>query len=658
MTGCAHGQFRVGPADDPDRYMVGATVAAGAEGILFRGSTSRAGVEADVAVKMLQPRLLPRVDQWHKVWDDQVHLLRSLQTPGVVAVREGFLGALPHPPGEAGDDRTLYLVMNWVDGEPLDEWVRRRPDRDPFDALNLLLGVATALDLMHSGHFTRAPIVHRDVKPANILVTDQGTVLVDFGLTRALPDGPRLSGVTGTAGYLAPEATDVGEYTPATDRYALGAVGYFVFTGTEPPQSHQPDVLRASLAAVPALADQPEAVDHLMAMLDEDPSARPHPLSNWVAQIRRSTLGDPVELPATGAFVPGPAPGAQAPPELQGKLSTLAETLIALENNPDLGFVRAQAPTPGPTGEAARRITAALDEIWLRYPGVEGGGDARDGEAAPELMADLQQQTEQVAAEAGAFARAALEALSRLEAADAALAELRRRAEAVASVADRGISAAFQSVTDAETALAQDLSSTGLAEELDRVAADARRCVEHVEKACTTLPDRLQDARSELAGIEKLIATGAEAYASATEKILVPVGLRTPLDPACLHGEDPALRPWLVRIEGHVGAAQWRIADEELHKWGWAASDLRAQASDICEANAAPVAARNELRGLLAVYLAMAGTMGLAEDPVLCQLHEEACDALYVAPCDLAGADRAVRIYVEAVNGKPPEEGP
>lgn len=103
--------------------------------------------------------------------------------------------------------------MNWVDGEPLDEWVRRRPDRDPYETLN---GT-------HSGHFTRAPVVHRDVKPTNILVTANGTVLVDFGLTRALPDGARLSGINGTVGYLAPEATDQGIYTPAIDRYALGA---------------------------------------------------------------------------------------------------------------------------------------------------------------------------------------------------------------------------------------------------------------------------------------------------------------------------------------------------------------------------------------------------------------------------------------------------
>jgi hypothetical protein len=211
--------------------------------------------------------------------------------------------------GEAGEGQTLYLVMNWVEGEPLDEWVRRRPDRDPFDALKLLLGVASALDLMHSGRATGGiPVVHRDVKPSNIVVTDDGTVLVDFGLTRGLPDGQRLSAVMGTPGYLAPEATEAGIYTPATDRYALGAVAYFVLTGSEPPASHQPKALRTSLMAVPALANRPEAVDHLMAMLDAEPTCRPTVLTNWVGQLRRSSLAASPDVLAPEAPKRNPQP--------------------------------------------------------------------------------------------------------------------------------------------------------------------------------------------------------------------------------------------------------------------------------------------------------------------------------------------------------------
>ena len=289
--------LRIGPRTDPDRYRLGSAVGSGAEGILYRGSiTTTTGMELDVAIKMLQPGLLPFVDEWHARWSEQVELLRSLQIPGVVQVRDGFLGPLPHAPGHAGDVETLYLVMNWVAGETLDEWIRRRPDCDRLDVLKRLVPVGAALDLMHSGRATRGiPVVHRDIKPSNILVDEEDAVLVDFGLTRGAPKGRRTSGVAGTPGYLAPEALADGVYTPATDRYALGAVAYFVLTGSEPPTSYQPEQMRAALASLEPLSDRPETVGHLMKMLDADPDARPAMLANWLAQLRRSSLAELAE---------------------------------------------------------------------------------------------------------------------------------------------------------------------------------------------------------------------------------------------------------------------------------------------------------------------------------------------------------------------------
>ena len=124
---------------------------------------------------------MAQVDEWHDRWSEQVELLRSLQVPGVVRVRDGFVGPLPHPPGDVGEGRTLYLVMNWVEGETLDEWVCRRPQAEAFEDLKVLLPVAAALDLMHSGRATSGvAVVHRDVKPSNIVITDEGSVLVDF----------------------------------------------------------------------------------------------------------------------------------------------------------------------------------------------------------------------------------------------------------------------------------------------------------------------------------------------------------------------------------------------------------------------------------------------------------------------------------------------
>lgn len=308
------GWLRVGPEDDVDRYVLGAAIGSGAEGILYRATiTTPSGLALDVAVKMLQPRFMSQVELWRSRWMEQLELLRSLQVPGLVPVRDGFIGALPHSPGEPGEGRTLYLVMNWVEGQPLDEWVRHRDDRDPIDDLKTLIPVAAALDLMHSGRATGGvPVAHRDVKPSNILVGEAGSVLVDFGLTKGLPEGHRLSGVVGTPGYLAPEAVESGTYSPATDRYALGAVAYFVLTGSEPPQSHEPGLLRSSLFAVPELSERPEIVDRVMAMMDADPEVRPTGLANWIGQLRHSSLPslpEPLSPQAPSRHPPAPRKG-------------------------------------------------------------------------------------------------------------------------------------------------------------------------------------------------------------------------------------------------------------------------------------------------------------------------------------------------------------
>ena len=83
-------QFRVGPDTDPDRYVLGTAFSSGAEGILYRGTiTTGAGMTLDVAIKMLQPRFLSRVDEWHKRWAEQVELLRSLVTRAIAEYVDG-----------------------------------------------------------------------------------------------------------------------------------------------------------------------------------------------------------------------------------------------------------------------------------------------------------------------------------------------------------------------------------------------------------------------------------------------------------------------------------------------------------------------------------------------------------------------------------------
>src|SRR5438270_5388062 len=182
--------------------------------------------------------------------------------------------------------------MDWVDAIPLDRWARSVEVDQPEQLLLALVPVAAALDLLHSGAATGGvPVVHGDVKPANILVRRDGsTVLVDLGSVRGLRDDAADTGVVGTPGYIAPEVRDDGAYGPASDRYSFGAVGFFLLTGLDPAPSATIEELHEQLTLAPLVPDRHELADHVLAMLATDPGTRPTSLANWVAQLRRSSL--------------------------------------------------------------------------------------------------------------------------------------------------------------------------------------------------------------------------------------------------------------------------------------------------------------------------------------------------------------------------------
>ncbi|MDQ4070385.1 MAG: protein kinase [Actinomycetota bacterium] len=676
-------EFRVGPDPDPDYYLIDATpVATGTEGILYRGSLTVGNVELDVAVKMLQPCFLDRVDDWLPRWCEQVELLRSLHFPGVVGVRDGFLGPLPHPPGEAGGERTLYLVMNWVEGRPLDEWVQQGPDRDPVGTLKLLLGVAAALDFMHSGRATgRTAVVHGDVKPSNILVNDEGTVLVDFGLCRGLPGGRCFSGVSGTRGYIAPEILQDGLYTPAGDRYAFGAVAYFVLTGKETPATHGPEELRHTLSAVPELADREDAVDHVMAMLDADPAARPTSLTNWLGQVRRSTL--PPLL--TGGSVAPASPlhdPASTASELGEVASRLARALYAVDTDGATEFVRQQANGSGPSADVARQVVSSLDRIWVHYSvaadvvqrvdaalahgrSVEAqrllqidAVEIPDGTSTSvvALLGDLERQLNDVVSSTARLVATARQAVTDVDDASKALDHLGARAAAIGVEDDTALARARTVLDSARVAVANDPLTADPERDLAGAVDAAGRRIEELERQWESLPGRLAAARRDLAEVSRLVAEGAAAMVEARSKITGVAGLLEPLSPSVVDGDERALAPWLERIERQARTGNWRAAWVGLERWQRVASAHQANARRVLEANRTSLERRNELRGLLDAFRAKAASEGRAEDPVLIPLHRAACDSLYVAPCDLDTAAERVAAFIDAVNTAPPED--
>ncbi|MFB9763635.1 serine/threonine-protein kinase [Nocardioides kongjuensis] len=196
----------------------------------------------------------------------EARLAAQLGHPNVVAVYDLVT-----------DDGGTWLVMERVEGQPLSAMVREAP-LSPDDAARLLAPVADALTQAHA-----LGIVHRDVKPSNILAGPDGAKLTDFGIARGSGDATltRTGLVTGSPAYLAPEVALGGQATAASDVWSLGATIVHLLTGRPP--YHRDDLDNGPLAVVYRIAhEDPPAVTGagwlaplLPRTMAKDPQARP-----------------------------------------------------------------------------------------------------------------------------------------------------------------------------------------------------------------------------------------------------------------------------------------------------------------------------------------------------------------------------------------------
>jgi serine/threonine-protein kinase len=226
------------------------------------------------------------------------------------------------------EDDLPYLVMELIPGESLADRLRREGPLAVTTAVELAAAAADAVDAVH-----RAGVVHRDVKPANLLLGDDGRVRVtDFGIAERTAAGLGAAEEVvslGTVQYVAPERARGGDPDPAADVYALGIVAYELLAG-RPPFDGEPDaVLRAHVAALPP--PLPETVPAgiraaVVHALHKDPAARPPSAAAFARELRRglpASTDDAVTtvLPTTGGptgttLLPLPAmadPGGQPP---------------------------------------------------------------------------------------------------------------------------------------------------------------------------------------------------------------------------------------------------------------------------------------------------------------------------------------------------------
>jgi serine/threonine-protein kinase len=300
-----------------DRYRLDDPIASGGMGEVWRATDTSLG--RDVAVKVLRSALHtdPSFDARFRA---EARMMAALTHPNVVNIYD-----YGHSPLGDGTE-VAYLVMAYVAGEPLSQRIAAAGRLPVDEALAIVAQAADALHAAHSGG-----IVHRDVKPANLLVQPNGTViLVDFGVARS----PSVTGVTtvdgvlGTAMYMSPEQASGVPVTPATDIYALGAVAYHCLAG-DPPftgSSALGIALKQISEEPPPLPDDiPPAVRALTARaLAKDPGQRYPSAAAFAAAARAAMTGrGATRATASRAFVaavaaapgsvaaagvPGPAP--------------------------------------------------------------------------------------------------------------------------------------------------------------------------------------------------------------------------------------------------------------------------------------------------------------------------------------------------------------
>jgi serine/threonine-protein kinase len=212
----------MGPGSVLASYRLERELGRGGMGVVWLADDSRLGRR--VALKLL-PHDLAADPTFRKRFLGESRLAASLDHPHIVPVYDA---------GEV--DGELYIAMRFVEGTTLERLIRDHGPIEPARVLNLLRGVADALDVAHA-----RGLVHRDVKPGNILIgrtaSGEHAYLSDFGLTKRLGEGDSLTGtqqIVGSVGYLAPEQIQGKPIDGRVDVYSLGCVLYTALTSRAP----------------------------------------------------------------------------------------------------------------------------------------------------------------------------------------------------------------------------------------------------------------------------------------------------------------------------------------------------------------------------------------------------------------------------------------
>ncbi|GIU92781.1 MAG: serine/threonine-protein kinase PknB [Acidimicrobiia bacterium] len=319
------------PTSLTDRYRIVSHLARGGMADVYRGYDELLG--RNVAIKVLHQQL-SNDEAFVKRFRKEAQAAANLTHPNIVGIYDW---------GQF--DSTYFIVMELVEGRSLRDVLRSEGPLLPRRATEIAAEVAAALSVAH-----RAGLVHRDVKPGNILLAPDGTVKVtDFGIARAWDDSQELTrtgAVMGTATYFSPEQAQGGKVDERSDIYSLGVVLYEMLTGQPPFRGDSPVAVayqHVSAEAPPPSRLNPDVPAELDAIvgkcLQKDPQARYQTAEELRTDLWRALQG---EKPMAGA-VPPPAAADDATRVLAVPPATVPpdEAYRQLEEPPssNLGFI-------------------------------------------------------------------------------------------------------------------------------------------------------------------------------------------------------------------------------------------------------------------------------------------------------------------------------
>ena len=284
-----------------DRYVLTRPIAMGGMGEVWEGTDLL--LSRRIAVKILKDELRTTPAFIERFRAEARHAA-GLSHPGIATVYDY---------GETGD--VAYLVMELVPGRTLSELLVEQPDLPTATKLSILSQTAEALQAAH-----RAGVIHRDVKPANLIVGPTGVVKVtDFGIARAIGAAPLTDAgqVIGTAHYMSPEQATGNQVTSASDIYSLGVIAYEMFAGHRPFDAETPIGVSAAHVNSPVPPLPPSVprgiADLIMEALSKDPAAHPH-RRNSSRCGRRRELADGRPAPTLRMPAATTAQATSAPP--------------------------------------------------------------------------------------------------------------------------------------------------------------------------------------------------------------------------------------------------------------------------------------------------------------------------------------------------------